>query len=204
MNAEVNNTVVWGQSTYDSQFVIATNGASYNTPDEIQLQASDLNKMGTYRKFAIYMSHEVIIMYIDTVEMYRFNNDGIVQFPTWAVLGGFARVGIYNAGKGSYRNFKVYGRRLPTAPMLITPFDVTETTVTLSWDINSNGDAVVTGYLIESSLDNVTWTSVYTMNDPLAVLYVVDNLTAGTTYYFRVTKNNNLANLTSIAESVEV
>jgi len=58
------------------------------------------------------------------------------------------------------------------------------TEIDLTW---VNHASTATGILIEQSTDGVTWTTTATLGDPTTTTYPATGLTAGQTYYFRVT-----------------
>ncbi|MBK9516118.1 MAG: fibronectin type III domain-containing protein [Anaeromyxobacter sp.] len=73
-------------------------------------------------------------------------------------------------------------RTNPYAPNGLTRTLATRFSVTLRWNDNS---AAESGFVVERSTDNVTFTTIATKS-PNARLHVATGLTPGTTYYFRV------------------
>lgn len=78
---------------------------------------------------------------------------------------------------------------VPDAVSSITPTPG-NVSVSLAYTAPSNGGSAITGYKVERSLDNSTWTQVIasTTTNP----YNVTSLTNGTLYYFRLTAINAL------------
>ena len=80
----------------------------------------------------------------------------------------------------------------PSAPLgPLETSDLTDTTVTLTWKPpKSDGGQPLTGYIIECrDAKRSTWTKVDKV-EPNITSYVVQNLTTGTDYYFRVFAEN--------------
>jgi hypothetical protein len=85
---------------------------------------------------------------------------------------------------------------LPTAPLNLTTTLLTPSnpTVKLDWDeVASNGGQAVTGYRIQSSLDEITWTTLVANTGSTSRTYTTSELVFGTTYYFRVAAINLVA-----------
>ena len=77
--------------------------------------------------------------------------------------------------------------KVASAPSLISARDVSDTTLTLGWQLPaSNGGAAITDYTVQVSSNlGVTWTSI--AHDPVNLrTFAVTALQAGTTYQFRV------------------
>jgi hypothetical protein len=85
---------------------------------------------------------------------------------------------------------------LPTAPLnlattLLTP---SNPTVQLDWDaVASDGGQAVSGYRVQSSTDNITWTTLVANTGSTSRTYTTSELVFGTTYYFRVAAINLVA-----------
>jgi hypothetical protein len=85
---------------------------------------------------------------------------------------------------------------LPTAPLNLTSTLVTPSNpaVKLDWDaVASDGGQAVTGYRIQSSTDNITWTTLVEDTQSTTRSYTTSELVFGTTYYFRVAAINLVA-----------
>ena len=116
------NTVVWGTTTWGGgMLIVATDGGgggieASKSPGStlIEDKTDSLTEMANYRKFSIYMSHDVITMYINRVEVYHFVR-GVTAalFPEWAVSGGSVRLGVYSTHVSQFRNLKVSDRFPP-------------------------------------------------------------------------------------------
>ena len=77
---------------------------------------------------------------------------------------------------------------VPGKPRNLTASPVGQTRIDLSWNApSSNGGSSITGYRIDvSSNGGVTWTVHVANSNSSATAYVHDNLTAGTTWHYRV------------------
>jgi len=75
----------------------------------------------------------------------------------------------------------------PAAPGTITFSGITQTTVTVNWG-QSFGNS---GYQIDRSLDNVTWTNAVGTVAQDVTSFTNSGLTAGTLYYYRVSANSS-------------
>jgi hypothetical protein len=85
---------------------------------------------------------------------------------------------------------------LPTAPLNLAgvvsgPGD---DNVTLTWDeVESDGGQAVTGYRIQQSQDNITWTTIAANTGTATRSFTTSELTPGIRYYFRVAAINAVA-----------
>jgi hypothetical protein len=98
-----------------------------------------------------------------------------------------------NAALGSM-NFELEYDVLPTEPINLTAEILTPSNpkVELNWDAPvSDGGRPVFYYIIQSSLDNVTWTTLRKVN--FGETYTTAELAFGFTYYFRVAAINGVA-----------
>jgi hypothetical protein len=69
-----------------------------------------------------------------------------------------------------------------------------DTNVTLTWDeVSSDGGQAVSGYRIQQSQDNVTWTTLVSDSASTTRGYTTTKLTPGIRYYFRVAAINAVA-----------
>lgn len=82
---------------------------------------------------------------------------------------------------------------VPTAVASITPTPA-NASVSISYTPPSNGGSAITGYKVERSVDNATWTQV--IASTTANPYTVTGLTNGILYYFRLTAINALGSST--------
>ena len=102
-----------------------------------------------------------------------------------------------SAGPGAL-SYQLYYNVLPTQPLNLNavvsgPSDLD---VSLSWDaVASDGGEAVTGYRLQFSTDNVTWSNLSANTGTTTRSYVVNNLIPGTTYYFRVAALNLVSTL---------
>lgn len=83
---------------------------------------------------------------------------------------------------------------LPAAPTGLTVTN-SGTTASLSWTAPStiSGETPITGYRIQRSTDNATWTTVVSDTGTTATTYDNTGLTNGQTYYFRVAAHNEVS-----------
>jgi len=92
--------------------------------------------------------------------------------------------------------YRLYYDVLPTAPLdldgLVSgPSDLN---VTLTWDeVASDGGQPVTGYRIQQSQDNITWTTIAANTGTATRSFTTSELTPGIRYYFRVAAINAVA-----------
>jgi hypothetical protein len=92
--------------------------------------------------------------------------------------------------------YRVEYNVLPTAPLnlastLVTP---SNPAVQLDWDeVSSDGGSAVSGYRIQSSTDNITWTTLVANTGSTSRTYTTSELVFGTTYYFRIAAINQVA-----------
>jgi hypothetical protein len=100
-----------------------------------------------------------------------------------------------SAANGSM-NYVVYYDVLPTQPLslaaeLLSP---TNPEVRLTWDsVSSDGGQAVSGYRIQISTDNSTWTTLVANTNSTSRTYTTSELAFGFTYYFRVAAINLVA-----------
>jgi hypothetical protein len=93
-------------------------------------------------------------------------------------------------------NYEIDYDVLPTAPLnlattLLTP---SNPTVQLDWDaVASDGGQSVSGYRVQISTDNITWTTLVANTGSTSRTYTTSELVFGTTYYFRVAAINLVA-----------
>ncbi len=79
----------------------------------------------------------------------------------------------------------------PSAPKNLKAPSVTETTVSLSWEVpDDNGGSDIMGYVVEKrEASKRSWTAVSTVEN---LETVVESLTEGTKYMFRVAAQNEV------------
>ena len=93
-------------------------------------------------------------------------------------------------------NYEIDYDVLPTAPLnlattLLTP---SNPTIQLDWDaVASDGGQAVTGYRVQISTDNITWTTLVANTGSTSRTYTTSELVFGKTYYFRVAAINLVA-----------
>ena len=92
--------------------------------------------------------------------------------------------------------YRLYYDVLPTQPLnlagVITGAE--DTNVTLTWDeVSSDGGQAVSGYRIQQSQDNVSWTTLVSDSASTTRGYTTSQLTPGIRYYFRVAAINAVA-----------
>jgi hypothetical protein len=92
--------------------------------------------------------------------------------------------------------YKLFYDVLPTAPLSLTATvtGAQELDVNLSWSApSSNGGQAVSGYRIQSSTNNSTWTTVSSNTGNTNTFRTITNLIPGVRYYFRVAAINAVA-----------
>jgi hypothetical protein len=111
----------------------------------------------------------------------------------FATSSNFANQNIAGQGGLAYR---LYYDVLPTQPLNLAGI-VTgpeDTNITLTWDeVSSDGGQPVTGYRIQQSPDNVTWTTIASNTATTTRGFTTTQLTPGIRYYFRVAAINAVA-----------
>ena len=80
---------------------------------------------------------------------------------------------------------------VPGIPTLLATV-ASNTQINLSWSSPSANSYPVTGYFIEQSADNITWTTLVANTQSTSLTYAVTGLTPATDYYFRVSGINQL------------
>ncbi len=90
--------IIWGTGLAKKNYALAVNGT--------KIAIGEDKTRAIYTKFSIYVSSEIIIMYQNDVEKYRFTKENY-SFPSWVVSGGTVRVGVWQRNVGKYKNFKV-------------------------------------------------------------------------------------------------
>ena len=118
---------------------------------------------------------------------------GKVDRTTFATSSNFVDQGLAGSGALAYvLDYDV----LPTQPLglgsvISGPGDQN---VTLTWDaVASDGGQAVTGYRIQQSQDNVTWTTIAANTGTATRSFTTSELTPGIRYYFRVAAINAVA-----------
>jgi hypothetical protein len=105
--------------------------------------------------------------------------------------------GSLSAGPGSL-SYQLYYNVLPTQPLNLNAVvsGASDLDVSLTWDaVASDGGEAVTGYRVQFSTDNVTWSNLSANTGTTTRSLYVSNLIPGTTYYFRVAALNLVATL---------
>lgn len=143
-----------------------------------------------------------------------FTNPTVYNLPTAPLTG--SRYTVTGLTEGTTYYFRIRAERT-TAPISNSNYSVIvsnvfanvpsqvgtvtptpgNVSVSLSWSAPSTGGSAITGYKIERSTDNATWTSVIasTTTNP----YNVTSLTNGMLYYFRISAINALGTGTASA-----
>jgi len=120
-------TVAWGTGSFTDDYTVGMNGTTLRQNDSTSSNS---------KKMSVYVDENVIIMFDDNVEKYRFSKNDYT-FPDWAVAGGTVRVGIWSWDKGTYNNFKVIPCSNPN--FFVHQPNITQSTFVLKQvlDINS-------------------------------------------------------------------
>jgi hypothetical protein len=85
---------------------------------------------------------------------------------------------------------------LPTQPLALASVisGPADQNVTLTWDaVSSDGGQAVSGYRIQQSQDNITWTTIAANTGTATRSFTTSELTPGVRYYFRVAAINAVA-----------
>ena len=120
-------------------------------------------------------------------------NTGRFDRTPFATSNNFIDQGAIPVGGLAYR---LYYDVLPTAPLNLAgvvsgPGD---DNVTLTWDaVASDGGQAVTGYRIQQSQDNITWTTIAANTGTATRSFTTSQLAPGVRYYFRVAAINAVA-----------
>jgi hypothetical protein len=105
----------------------------------------------------------------------------------------------FNQAPGAFYGaltYRLYYDVLPTAPLNLNGVvsGPGEDNVTLTWDaVASDGGEAVTGYRIQQSQDNITWTTIASNTESTSRSFTTSKLTPGIRYYFRVAAINAVA-----------
>jgi hypothetical protein len=92
--------------------------------------------------------------------------------------------------------YRLYYDVLPTAPLNLAGVvsGPSDNNITLTWDaVSSDGGQAVTGYRIQQSQDNITWTTIAANTGTATRSFTTSELTPGIRYYFRVAAINAVA-----------
>ena len=106
-----------------------------------------------------------------------------------------AQFGIAGPGGGPLP-YRLYYDVLPTAPLGLAGVvsGPSDNNITLTWDeVASDGGQAVSGYRIQISTDNSTWTTLVANTNSTSRTYTTSELAFGFTYYFRVAAINLVA-----------
>jgi hypothetical protein len=101
----------------------------------------------------------------------------------------------FAAGVGTLA-YRLYYDVLPTQPLGLAGVisGPSDNNVTLTWDaVSSDGGQAVTGYRIQQSQDNITWTTIAANTGTATRSFTTSELTPGIRYYFRVAAINAVA-----------
>jgi hypothetical protein len=118
---------------------------------------------------------------------------GRADTTTFATSPNFVNQGAAGAGALAY---VLYYDVLPTQPLglgsvISGPGDQN---VTLTWNaVSSDGGKAVTGYRIQQSQDNITWTTIAANTGTTTRSFTTSELSPGIRYYFRVAAINAVA-----------
>jgi hypothetical protein len=118
---------------------------------------------------------------------------GRADTTTFATSSNFTNQGA--AGPGALAYVFDYDV-LPTQPLGLGSVisGPNDQNVTLTWDeVASDGGQAVTGYRIQQSQDNITWTTVAANTGTATRSFTTSELTPGIRYYFRVAAINSVA-----------
>ena len=111
---------------------------------------------------------------------------GCVNAPpnTFSALGTIAR---QSGGKGLFAAYDVTEPKVPGAPLVTANLNALGTAVRLTWPVPDNGGSPIVGYRVfrGTTPTNIAFLTATTTNS-----YTDNNITAGMTYYYRVTAVN--------------
>jgi hypothetical protein len=112
---------------------------------------------------------------------------------TFATSSNFVNQGVAGSGALAYvLDYDV----LPTQPLGLagTISGPSDQNVSLTWNaVSSDGGQAVTGYRIQQSQDNITWTTIASNTGTTTQSFTTAELTPGIRYYFRVAAINAVA-----------
>jgi len=118
---------------------------------------------------------------------------GKIDRTTFATSSNFVDQGLAGSGALAYvLDYDV----LPTQPLALGSVisGPGDQNVTLTWDaVASDGGQAVTGYRIQQSQDNITWTTIAANTGTATRSFTTSELTPGIRYYFRVAAINAVA-----------
>lgn len=132
----------------------------------------------------------------DQVSSWSWNADssksGYIIQDNNSASGSFTNSANYESGS---LVFRLTYATLPIAPTGLTVTNPAGTTsAALSWTApTDNGGSAITGYRVQRSTDNVTWTTVVSNTGSTSTSYTNTGLVNGTKYYFRVAALNAVA-----------
>ena len=118
---------------------------------------------------------------------------GKIDRTTFATSSNFVDQGLAGSGALAYvLDYDV----LPTQPLALASVisGPGDQNVTLTWDaVSSDGGQAVSGYRIQQSQDNITWTTIAANTGTTTRSFTTSELTPGVRYYFRVAAINAVA-----------
>jgi hypothetical protein len=118
---------------------------------------------------------------------------GRADTTTFATSSNFINQGVAGSGALAYvLDYDV----LPTQPLGLagTISGPSDQNVSLTWNaVSSDGGQAVTGYRIQQSQDNITWTTIAANTGTTTRSFTTSELTPGVRYYFRVAAINAVA-----------
>jgi hypothetical protein len=171
----------------------APSGLGVTTVSTTQLKLAWTDNSSNETGFKIERSPDnVTFTEIDTVttNVVTYDNTGLTAGTTY-----YYRVRATNSSGDSSYSSVASGTTTsagspPTAPSALAVGTITATSIKLSWTDNSNNE---TGFKIERSTDNLTFTEIATTTVNTAT-YTNSGLTGSTLYYFRVRAYNGGGN----------
>jgi hypothetical protein len=118
---------------------------------------------------------------------------GRADTTTFATSSNFVNQGASGSGALAYvLDYDV----LPTQPLNLSGSvsGPSDTNITLTWDaVSSDGGQAVSGYRIQQSQDNITWTTIASNTASVTRSFTTGELIPGVRYYFRVAAINAVA-----------
>jgi hypothetical protein len=202
-NGNTRMEIIYVSETSASNVYLATAPLSQFLGEWVEVTEQIFYGTGTSGRFSI-----VIKRVSDGATLINYSNNALQTFRTGNT---FVRPkwGIYRSLNNSQQlrddslrlaTISVFEGTTPSAPSNLQATAVSASQINLTWQDNSNNE---TGFVIERSLNGTSnWAPLFT-TAPNVTSYANTGLSAGTTYYYRVSAQNpaGSSNTTSVANA---